>query len=73
MQIDDNANGWAEYKLLVVAELARLSTKLDLIQEDVSKLREESAGLRVKSSVWGLVGGSLPGIAIVLYAILSKL
>lgn len=68
-----NENGWPEYKLLVVGELERLSCKLDLIQSDVSKLREEFAGLRVKSSVWGLIGGALPGIAIVLYAILSKL
>lgn len=42
----------------LLRELDRINDKLD----DIPKLREEIAALKVKSGVWGAVGASIPVI-----------
>jgi hypothetical protein len=42
-----NSNGWAEYKLLVVGELTRLSDEIVRLSEKVEDLRTDIAELKI--------------------------
>lgn len=52
-------NGWTAYSKYVLKELERLANSLDAIGKKIDKNREEIVALRVKSSLWGSVGGFL--------------
>lgn len=52
-------------------QLNRLENKLDSIENLVTNLRIEQAGLKVKSSIFGLIGGALIAIPSVV-AVLIK-
>jgi len=68
-------NGWAEYRKLVLKELEDLHTTSDKIKDELNaikneqaKIKEEIATLKVKSGVWGMMGGAIPVIiALVLW------
>lgn len=57
-------NGWNEWSRHVLAELKRLSDGQKEYQEKADAafldLKVEIANLKVKSGVWGLVGGAIP-------------
>jgi hypothetical protein len=42
------------------------------LQDQITKVREDIAGLKVKSGIWGLIGGAIPVIATVLIYLLTK-
>jgi hypothetical protein len=71
---------WGEYRMLVLAELKRLTEaiadvkeKIDELQSrDISELRSEIAILKLKSGMWGLIAGAIPGMIAALYVVLSK-
>ena len=50
-------NGWNEWSRHVLAELTRLNNCYDEINKSVSKIHVEIAMLKVKSGMWGAVGG----------------
>lgn len=52
-------SGWSEYEKLVLHELESHSSNLKEIREDVSSLKIEIGMLKVKSGLWGMVGGLL--------------
>jgi len=65
---------WAEWSKYVLMELKRcnqqigdLETKIDkLNNEQLSQLKIEIAMLKVKASVWGLMGGAIPAIILLI-------
>jgi len=65
---------WAEWSKYVLMELKRcnqqigdLETKIDkLNNEQLSQLKIEIAMLKVKASVWGLMGGAIPVIILLI-------
>lgn len=59
---DPDDDGWDTYKRLVLAELERVNERLEALLEDQIQMRESIAGLKVKSGIWGAVGGALPAI-----------
>jgi len=65
-------NGWTEYRRLVLKELEDLNTAVDSVRAEQTKIREEIATLKVKSGIWGLIGGAIP-VAIGLALWLLKL
>jgi len=65
-------NGWAEYQKLVLNELSRHNVLIEEINKDINKklndfdrqiyekmnfIEKEIVSLKVKSGVWGIVGG----------------
>jgi hypothetical protein len=50
-------NGWHEYQRHVLAELKRLDSTMQQVQEDVTEIRLHVAVLRTKAVTWGAVGG----------------
>lgn len=65
-------NGWTQYQKLVLAELERHSSYLEDLKKHISRLEIEIATLKVKSGVWGLVGGLIPVLIAIGIELLSK-
>jgi len=55
-------NGWNQWSKHILAELERLNSCYKTLDEKVQQIREDIAMLKVKSGVWGIVGGSIPVI-----------
>lgn len=53
-------NGWQEYQRLVLHELASLRQDISVIAKDQGNIRVELGMLKVKSGLWGLLGGFVP-------------
>jgi len=61
-------NGWDEYQKLVLHELKQLNKKADTNLIEHAAIKEDIAKLKVKSGVWGLIGGMIPvGIALLIW------
>jgi len=56
----EKKNGWNEYSRLVLSELERLDVGQVALNEKMNKVLTEIALLKVKSGVWGLLGGAIP-------------
>ena len=74
---DDGGNGWNEWRKHVLAELGRNNSTHDDLQKIIvanqtaltgnfQKILTELAVLRVKAGVWGLLGGIIPAIGVLL-------
>ncbi len=64
---DKHGNGWREWSKYVLKELERLNEYHDSIDKAQQKIVVEIAMLKVKSGVWGAIGGAIPvviGLAI---------
>ena len=60
-------NRWTEWSKFVLKELERLNDCYESLNKNLNKMNVEIAKLKVKSGVWGLVGGAIPvaiGLAI---------
>jgi len=64
-----NTNGWIENKKLVYDRLERMSETLTKIDDKVDDITIEIAKLKIKSGVWGLMGGAIVSIPTLLYLI----
>lgn len=85
---DNNWQEWSKHVLMELKRLNRtvqavdekidnkidsLDSKINDIKDNViTPLKVELAMLKVKSGVWGLVGGAIPVILLVLVEILKK-
>ena len=54
------SNGWTEYQRLVMSTLELHEKKLEGITATLTDIKVEIGMLKVKSGVWGLVGGIIP-------------
>ncbi len=72
---DEVLNGWGEWSRHVLAELERLDRSVKEVDACGRRLEAELASLRaevrVKSGVWGLLGGAIPVIIALLVKYLS--
>ena len=55
-----NENDWNEYSNLVLHELKRLNEGQEALRQDVQSVKTEIALLKLKSGVWGVMGGAIP-------------
>ena len=65
-------NGWNEWSRHVLAELERLNDCYNKLDTKMNRLFTEVAMLKVKSGVWGAIGGSMPVIAGVLWLLVKN-
>lgn len=64
---------WKNYQRLVLSELKRHSETMEDIQSHILKMELELEKLKIKSGVWGLMGGLIPVIiAIAIELIVRK-
>lgn len=69
VMVEDPQDGWVRWKNYVLEELKRGNRVQETILKNQMKLHIEIATLKVKSGVWGLLGGAIPviiGLAIML-------
>lgn len=65
-------DGWSEWGRHVLSELERLGSAYEGLRGEIQKIHVEIAQLKVKSGMWGVLGGLIPvvialGIGIALY------
>jgi len=63
-------NGWEEWKEYVLAELKRQAHAQESSTEVQRAILVEIAGLKAKSTVWGVIGGSIPVLVAILIALM---
>lgn len=62
-------DGWDEWKEFVLAELKRHNNWLSDITDVQREILVAVAGLKVKSTIWGVIGGSIPVLLMMLIAL----
>jgi len=66
-------NGWKEWSKFVLKELERLNECYETLDQKMDKLSKEVAMLKVKSGVWGLIGGAIPvAVALAIWILRTK-
>lgn len=60
MQTKDDNNGWREWSRYVLKELERLNVCYNELDHKMSTLLKEVTILKVKSGMWGMIGGAVP-------------
>jgi hypothetical protein len=64
---------WNEYRRLVLAELTRLTERIDGLSAQISRLESDVAVLkseiRLKSGVWGAIAGAIPAAVAIVWII----
>lgn len=61
---------WKEWSNFVLAELKRLSEQNGNINTSVNTIQIEIGKLKVKSSIWGVIGGMIPMSILILTQII---
>jgi hypothetical protein len=72
MPTEPNTNGWSEWSRYVLKELERLNNCYEGLHKDVGEIKTEIATLKVKASIWGLAGGLIPAVIVLIYYIIEK-
>jgi hypothetical protein len=62
--MNPEANGWGEYRKLVVHELERLSNEIAGLRGDLQKVDRDVLSLKIKAGIWGGVAGTILGVVI---------
>jgi hypothetical protein len=65
-------NGWNEWSKHVLAELERLNDCYNGVNGQLQKIHVEIAMLKVKSGIWGAIGGCIPLLITVIMYLVSK-
>ena len=68
----DNQNDWNVWSRHVLKELERLNECMIHLDDEMRKISGELVALRVKSGMWGIIGGALPAVVALIYFLLSK-
>lgn len=62
-------NGWSRDKQLIEFRLLDGDKKFEKIFEQLEDLKEQMAVFKVKASMWGIIGGSIPVLMTVLISL----
>ena len=63
-------NGWHEWSKHVLLELERLGKEQNETDDAMTSIKVEIAMLKVKSGVWGAIGGLIPVLIYIAFKIL---
>lgn len=72
-QIENGNNNWKEYKKLVMSELKRFNDYQEKLDKKLDKIIVDIATLKVKSGIWGFLGGALSVLIIILVWLMKGL
>jgi hypothetical protein len=68
----ENNSTWNEWSKYVLKELERLNGCYFSLDEKVGKIQQEIAMLKVKSGIWGAIGGCIPVIVLLVIKFLEN-
>ena len=71
MKEADNDNGWNEYKKMLLSDRKNNRENFEKLFEKIDEIRVDIATLKVKSGIWGAIGGLIP-VAIMIAYLLIK-
>lgn len=63
---------WNEWSKFVLRELERLNVCYERINVRVDEINSEIIRLKVKSGIWGLIGGAIPVVVATLWILLGR-
>lgn len=58
----NEANGWSAYERLVMDKLRHLEAEVAALDEKLTLVRIDVAGLKVRAGVWGAIAGMVPAL-----------
>jgi len=65
-------NDWNVWSHHVLKELERLNESIIHLDKELREISVEIMALRVKSGMWGIIGGALPAVIALLYFLWSR-
>lgn len=63
---------WERYQKLVLAQLQSLTQSIESVQKENAEIKTQIALLQLKSGLWGLGAGMLPGAMYLIYEAIKK-
>ena len=51
---------WEEHQMFVLQELKRLNVNIEKVENKLDCISKDTAVLKVKAGLWGLLGGAIP-------------
>lgn len=67
-----NDGSWNDWSKHVLIELERLNNCYNDMNSSLQKIHVEIAMLKVKSGIWGAIGGCIPIIVMILVSYMKK-
>ena len=67
-----DSNGWNEWKNLVLRDLKQNKEDHDKIIDSINAIDNSIVALKVKSGVWGLIGGAIPVVIGLAYVLIKS-
>jgi len=64
-------NDWPKWSMYVLEELKRQNTCMEAIKKRQNDHSVDLAMLKVRASVWGLLGGAIPAALMLIYWLLK--
>ena len=65
-------NGWNQWSKHVLKELERLNEVMERLEAKLNEVEKDLVMLKVKSGVWGLIGGAIPAVSILIMWLVKK-
>jgi hypothetical protein len=56
----NESNGWSAYEKLVMSKLETLEERVDGIDDKLTLVRIDVAGLKIRAGIWGATAGMIP-------------
>lgn len=70
---DDGDNGWVEWKHYVLLALKRNDGDHQQMQDTLLRVEKSIVALKIKSGVWGIIGGAVPVVALLAIWLIKSL
>ncbi|MBC8490464.1 MAG: hypothetical protein H8D45_30995 [Bacteroidetes bacterium] len=67
------SENWDKYQEWVIRDLKRLSENIKEINNKLDDISKDTAMLKVKAGMWGMIGGALPVIIALAFYLLKNL
>ena len=71
-QDNSSKNGWNEYKKMLLDDRTRNREDFEKLFKKLDKLGNDIAALKVKSGIWGAMGGLIPVVIMIAIYLLTK-
>jgi len=68
----NSSDSWAEWRKHILLELQRLGNCYDKVSSELNDIKGSVRELKIQAGVWGLAGGLIPALVVLVYYIVEK-
>ena len=68
-----DSNDWPKWSMYVLEELKRQNACMEQVKKKQIEHSVDLATLKVRASVWGLLGGAIPAALMLIYLLLKSI